>query len=68
MIVVKTPLRISLFGGGTDFYQWYEKHDGLVISSTIDKYTYVTCKKIPEFIEYNNRIIYSKQEHTNSIR
>ena len=67
MIIVRTPLRISLFGGGTDFKQWYNKHGGLVLSFTIDKYTYVTCKEIPEFIPYNNRIIYSEQEHTNTV-
>ena len=69
MIITRTPLRISLLGGGTDFKQFYNKHEfgGLVLSGSIDKYTYVSCKKIPKFIDYNNRIIYSKQELTNSV-
>ena len=40
----KTPLRISLFGGGTDFPQWYKNNEGLLISTTIDKYCYVLLK------------------------
>jgi len=41
MIICKTPYRISLFGGGTDYPQWYSKNGGEVISSTIDKYIYM---------------------------
>ena len=41
MLLAKTPLRISLFGGGTDFPDWYKDRKGLVISTTIDKYCYV---------------------------
>ena len=44
MLLAKTPLRISLFGGGTDFPQWYKNNEGLVISTTIDKYCYVLLK------------------------
>jgi D-glycero-alpha-D-manno-heptose-7-phosphate kinase len=45
MITVQVPLRISLFGGGTDFPSYYERFGGSVLSSTIDKYIYVTVKK-----------------------
>lgn len=45
MIIVQTPLRISLFGGGTDFPAFYEKHGGCVLTSAIDKYIFVTIKK-----------------------
>jgi D-glycero-alpha-D-manno-heptose-7-phosphate kinase len=41
MIIVKTPLRVSLFGGGTDFPAWYKNNGGMVISSSIDKYCYI---------------------------
>jgi len=44
MLIVKTPLRISLFGGGTDFPAYYEKHGGCVITAAINKYTYVILK------------------------
>lgn len=42
MIIAKTPLRISLFGGGTDFPNYFVNNPGQVISTAIDKYTYVT--------------------------
>jgi len=45
MIIVQTPLRISLFGGGTDFKAFYQEYGGCVLSTTIDKYIFVTIKK-----------------------
>jgi len=45
MIIVQTPLRASLFGGGTDFPGYYLEHGGCVLSSAIDKYIFVTIKK-----------------------
>ncbi|KKN31720.1 hypothetical protein LCGC14_0821050 [marine sediment metagenome] len=41
MIISRTPLRISFLGGGTDYPQWYEEHEGAVLATTIDKYCYV---------------------------
>ena len=45
MIIIQTPLRVSLFGGGTDFPSYYLEHGGCVLSSAIDKYIFVTIKK-----------------------
>lgn len=45
MIVIQAPLRVSLFGGGTDFPSYFMKEGGCVLSSTIDKYIFVTIKK-----------------------
>ena len=45
MIVTKTPLRISLLGGNTDFPEYISKHGGLVLTTTIDKYVYCIVKK-----------------------
>ncbi len=45
MIIVQTPLRVSFFGGGTDFPSFYCREGGGVLSSTIDKYIFVTVKK-----------------------
>ncbi len=42
MIITRTPLRISFTGGGSDFEYFYQKHGGAVVSSTIDKYVYIT--------------------------
>lgn len=41
MIISRTPLRISFFGGGTDYPQWYDEHGGAVLATTIDQYCYV---------------------------
>ena len=45
MIIVQTPLRISFFGGGTDFRAFFMQEGGYVLSSAIDKYIFVTIKK-----------------------
>lgn len=44
MIIVQTPLRVSFFGGGTDFRPYFLKHGGCVLSTAIDKYIFVTIK------------------------
>ncbi|MFV2044373.1 MAG: SIS domain-containing protein [Anaerolineales bacterium] len=44
MIVVQSPLRVSLFGGGTDFPDYYLEHGGCVLSTTIDKRVFITAK------------------------
>ena len=41
MIISRTPLRISFFGGGTDYPQWYNTREGAVLGTSIDKYCYV---------------------------
>ena len=45
MIIVQTPLRISFFGGGTDFPSFFMEEGGCVLSSAIDKYIFVTIKE-----------------------
>lgn len=62
MIISRTPYRISLFGGGTDFPAWYLRHGGCVISSSIDKYVYLTCRYLPPFFEHRYRVSWSKIE------
>src|SRR5204862_2229286 len=42
LIIVRSPLRITLGGGGTDLPSYYRKHGGFVISAAIDKYVYIT--------------------------
>lgn len=64
MIISKTPYRISFFGGGTDYPEWYLENDGEVISSTINKYVYLTCRILPNFFDHKYRIVYSKIELT----
>lgn len=63
MIVTSTPLRISFFGGGTDYPVWYREFGGSVLSTTIDKRCYITCRRMPPFFEYRSRVSYSKIEN-----
>ncbi|MBH09576.1 MAG: kinase [Candidatus Marinimicrobia bacterium] len=62
MIISRTPYRISFFGGGTDYPDWYLKNGGQVLSTTIDKYIYITCRYLPPFFPHNLRLVYSKIE------
>ena len=62
MIISKTPYRISFFGGGSDYPEWYLKNGGAVISSTINKYIYISCRELPPFFRHKHRIVYSKIE------
>ena len=49
MIISRTPYRISFFGGGSDYPDWYLKNGGEVISSTIDKFVYISLRNLPKF-------------------
>lgn len=62
MIIVKTPLRISFFGGGTDYPAYFEENSGAVLATTIDKYIYITCRYLPPFFEHKSRIVWSLVE------
>lgn len=67
MIISRTPFRVSFFGGGTDYPQWFQEHKGAVLATTIDKYCYITCRYLPPFFDHKSRIIYSKMEHVKTI-
>ena len=71
MIITKTPFRMSFFGGGTDMEEFFNEHGGAVISTTFDKYCYVSVRHLPRFFEYRNQVSYSKIEkvmHTEEIQ
>src|ERR1700693_3557303 len=63
MIITSTPLRILFVGGGPDYPVWYREHGGSVLSTTINKFCYITCRPLPPFFEYHSRISYSKVEN-----
>lgn len=65
MIITKTPFRMSFFGGGTDMESFFKKHGGAVISTTFDKYCYVTVRHLPRFFDYKTHLTYSKMEYVN---
>ena len=67
MIICRTPFRISFFGGGTDYPEWYKNNEGRVISTTINKYSYINCRYLPPFFDYKFRIRYFKREETQII-
>lgn len=62
MIVTRTPFRMSFFGGGTDIPEFFNEHGGSVISTTFDKYCYVTARHLPPFFDYSTELVYSKIE------
>ena len=66
MVITSTPLRISFFGGGTDYPVWYREHGGAVLSTTIDKSCFITCRWLPPFFEYHSRISYTKVENVST--
>ncbi len=62
MIITRTPFRISFFGGGTDYKTWYSKYGGAVLSTTINKYCYISSRMLPPFFEYRYLIRYRLRE------
>ena len=65
MIISRTPFRMSFAGGGTDLYAYYKDKPGAVVSSTINRYMYITVNK-----KFDNgiRIAYSKTEDVETVR
>lgn len=67
MIISRTPFRVSFFGGGTDYPDWYREHGGAVLSTTIDKYCYISVRELPPFFEHKFRLVYSFVENVKDI-
>jgi len=67
MIITRTPYRISFFGGGTDYPQYYREHGGAVLNASINKYCYIYCRHLPPFFDHKFHVRYSKQEMVSEI-
>ena len=67
MIITRTPFRISFFGGISDYPQWYKKHGGKVLSVTINKYCYISLRRLPPFFKYKSVIRYTNREEVDSV-
>lgn len=68
MIITRTPLRVSFFGGGTDFPEYYARHGGAVLSAAINRYCYVNASKFPSrLFDYAVRVSYSRGELVKSV-
>ncbi len=67
MIISRTPFRLSFFGGGTDYPAWYLDEGGAVLSTTIDKYCYLSVRFLPPFFANKHRIVWSHVETPQTI-
>ena len=67
MIICRTPFRISYFGGGTDFPDWYSSEKGMVISTSINKYCFLSLRTLPPLFKYKHKLRYYKNEFINDI-
>lgn len=63
----RTPLRISLFGGGTDYPAYFRRRPGAVLGFAIDKYIYMTALPLQAFVDYRFRLSYSVVEHVDDV-
>lgn len=68
MIITRSPLRISLGGGGTDLPSYYREHSGFVVAAAIDKYVYITLHRtfVPELIVKYSRM--ERVEHVGDVQ
>lgn len=66
MLITRTPFRVSFFGGGTDYADYYLKYGGKVLSTTIDKYCYLSMRPLPPFFDYKSQFTYSRIERFNT--
>ena len=57
---------MSFFGGGTDMQDYFQQYGGSVLSTTFDKYCYVTVRHLPRFFEYKTHLTYSQMEYVNT--
>jgi D-glycero-alpha-D-manno-heptose-7-phosphate kinase len=62
LVSSRTPLRVSLFGGGSDYPEWFRRHPGAVLGFAIDKYIYISALRLPEFVDYRYRLTWSQLE------
>ena len=67
MIITRTPLRVSFFGGGTDYPTWFREHGGAVLATTIDKYLYLHVRYLPPFFDFKSRIVWSQIEQVQGV-
>lgn len=62
MLLVKSPFRVSLFGGSTDYKEFYQQNDSFIIGCSINKYIYLSIREKPKILSQESSISYSKLE------
>jgi D-glycero-alpha-D-manno-heptose-7-phosphate kinase len=66
MIIIKSPFRLSFFGGSSDYKEFYEKNGSFLIGTTIDKYCYISIRRRPSIMPKKSVVSYSKFEEITS--
>ena len=66
MVISRTPYRISLLGGGTDYREWFKDRSGACLSATINRYCYLTVRRLPPFHPHKTRVVWSEIENVMS--
>lgn len=66
LVSSRTPLRVSFFGGGTDYPEYFGRFPGAVVGMAIDRYVYVSALRLSEIIDYRYRLSYSQLERVTS--
>lgn len=67
MVSSRTPLRVSFFGGGTDYPAYYERFPGSVIGMAIDRYVHISAVPLSDIIDYKYRLSYSRLETVSAV-
>ena len=67
MIITRTPVRVSFFGGGTDYPAYFRRHGGATLATAIDKYVYVTVHDLTEYFDHRIQVHYSRVESTRTV-
>lgn len=67
MVISRSPLRLSFFGGGTDYPDYFKRKSGAVLGTSIDKYIFVTINKGSPFFDHRIRVSYARAEAVRSL-
>lgn len=67
MLASRTPLRVSFFGGGTDYPEYFATRRGAVLGMAIDQYVYVSALRLSNILEYRYRVSYSRMEQVRNV-
>ncbi len=67
MFISRAPYRLSFYGGGLDYPQWFKKHPSKILCASLDKYCYLMIRKLPPFFDHTIRISYSNIELCNHV-
>ncbi len=68
MILSKSPFRVSFLGGGSDYPEWFNGNGGAVLSCTINKFAWLSCRKLPPFFSHTSRVVWSEIEQVKQTR